>query len=52
MILLTHKDLLLKMEAIESKVTSQDDKIKLVFDYLRQFIKKQEKPRKQIGFKT
>jgi hypothetical protein len=50
-ILLTHKDLLLKMEELEKKVAGQDEKIKLVFDYLKQFVKEQEEPRKEIGFK-
>lgn len=30
--LLTHKDLLLKMEEIEKKVSGQDEKIKLIFN--------------------
>ena len=50
-VLLTHKDLLLKMEQIEKKVAGQDEKIKLIFDYLKKFIQQQKKPRKQIGFK-
>ena len=49
-ILLTHKDLLLEMEQIRKKVAGQDDKIELIFKYLKQFIKGQEKPRKKIGF--
>jgi phage regulator Rha-like protein len=49
--LLTHKDILLKLEEMEKKIGKQDDKIKLVFDYLNQFIKQQEKPRKMIGFR-
>ena len=49
-ILLTHKDLLLEMEQIRKKVAGQDDKIELIFEYLKQFIKGQEKPRKKIGF--
>ncbi len=48
--LLTHKDILLKLEEMEKKIGKQDNKIKLVFDYLNQFIKQQEKPRKLIGF--
>jgi len=48
--LLTHKDLLLEMEEIRKKVTGQDEKIELIFNYLKQFIKEQETPRKQIGF--
>jgi hypothetical protein len=39
------------MEELERKVSGQDEKIKLVFDYLKQFIKEQEEPRKEIGFK-
>jgi len=50
--LLTHKDLLLKMEELEKKVATQDEKVIKIFNYLKQFIKEQEKPRKQIGFKS
>ncbi|MBI2259319.1 MAG: ORF6N domain-containing protein [Flavobacteriia bacterium] len=32
--LLTHKDLLLKIEEMEKKVSGQDDKISQIFDYL------------------
>lgn len=49
--LLTHKDLLLEMEEIRKKVSGQDKKIELIFNYLRQFIKEQENPRKKIGYK-
>lgn len=49
--LLTHKDLLLEMEEIRKKVTGQDDKIELIFDYLKQFINEQEEPREPIGIK-
>ena len=50
--LLTHKDLLLEMEEIRKKVTGQDEKIELIFNYLKEFIKDQEEPRKAIGYKT
>ncbi len=49
--LLTHKDLLLKMDQLEKKVSSQDDKFILVFEYLKKFIDVQEKPRRKVGFK-
>jgi len=49
--LLTHKDLLLKMEEMEKKVSGQDEKIGQIFNYLKQFIKDQETPRKEVGFK-
>jgi len=50
--LLTHKDLLLEMEEIRKKVSGQDEKIELIFTYLREFIKEQEKPRNSIGYKS
>jgi len=49
--ILTNKDLLLKMEQLEKRVDHQDEKIVLVFNYLKRFIEVQEKPRKRIGFK-
>ncbi|MCR9154155.1 MAG: ORF6N domain-containing protein [Bacteroidetes bacterium] len=49
--LLTHKDLLIEMEEIRKKVSGQDDKIELIFNYLKQFIKEQKSPRVSIGFK-
>ena len=49
-IILTHKDVLLKVEQIEKKVINHDKKIQLVFEYLKKFITYQEKPRKKIGF--
>ena len=51
-ILLTHKDLFLKLEQMEKKLIGQDKKIELLFNYLKQFIREQETPRKRIGFKT
>jgi hypothetical protein len=50
--LLTHKDILLKLEAMEKKVAGQDEKIMMIFNYLKQFIKEQETPRKKIGYKV
>lgn len=49
--ILTHKNLLLEMEEIRKKVSGQDEKIELIFKYLKQFIREKEKPRKIIGFK-
>ena len=53
--MLTHKDLFIKLDEIERKVSTHDDKIMLIFEYIKQFeeIKKQDleqKNRKQIGF--
>jgi hypothetical protein len=46
-----HKDLLLKIEKIENKVSSQDEHIKVLFDYLKKFLQDEAKPRRQVGFK-
>ena len=54
-LLVTHKDLLLKVNTIESKISNQDKSIKQIFAYIKQLIKEQDKPeppRKSIGFKT
>ena len=50
-LLLSHKDLLLKMEKFETELSSQGKSIKIVFDYLNQFIRQQEQPRPKVGFK-
>ena len=49
--ILTNKELLLKMEQLEKRVGSQDEKIVLVFKYLKKFVDVQEKPRKRVGYK-
>ena len=48
--LLTHKDLLIKMEEIEKKVSGHDEKIKQIFQYLKQLIEQPKPPRKLIGY--
>ena len=53
---ITHKELLLELEKINHKLTDHENKILLVFEYLKQFEKtKQEelekKNRPKIGFK-
>ena len=55
--LLTHKDLLLKMEKIDRELAKQGKSIKIIFEYLNQLIAEKEKPRekekpsRQIGYK-
>lgn len=36
--LLTHKDILLQLEKMEKKLTSHDDDIALIFEYLKQLL--------------
>lgn len=49
--MLTHKDLLLNMERLEKRMTKQDEKIALVFKYLKRFIDVQDKSRNPVGYK-
>ena len=49
--LLTHKDILLKLEQLESKVIQQDDDIKLIFRYLKELLNPSPKQVRKIGFR-
>jgi hypothetical protein len=56
--LLTHKDILIKLEKVEKDLIKQDrrtakseDDIKLIFEALKQLLSPQQTPRKRIGFK-
>ncbi len=49
--LLTHKDLLIKMNELESKVTNHDKSIRQVFAYLKEFVKQKSEPIEPVGFK-
>lgn len=50
--LITHKELLLKLEELEKRVAGQDANVNLIFEYLKQFIEMRRQPRKQIGFRA
>lgn len=54
--LLTHRDILEKLSLIEHKIADHDDKILLIFEYLKQLEQDrqqqlEQKERKRIGFK-
>ena len=49
--LLTNKDVLLKLEQLERKVLDQDDDIKLIFDYLKELLNPKTGSVTRIGFK-
>jgi hypothetical protein len=58
-VLLTHKDVLIKMEQLEKNMLKQDHKtskheedIQRIFKVLKQLLNPPEEPRKLIGFKT
>lgn len=50
--LLSHKDILLKLEQLERQVTQHSDEIQAIFRALKQLINPPSPPRKQIGYKT
>jgi hypothetical protein len=50
--LLTHKDILLKLEEMRKSIKSNDERIDMIYNYLVQFINEQKKPRNEIGFKS
>ena len=49
--LLTNKDILLKLEQLENRVSSHDENIKMIFKALKQLLNPPQEPRKRIGFK-
>jgi len=49
-ILLTHKDLARKLEALEKKYANHDKKIKYIFEAIRQLLAPVQKPKRRIGF--
>lgn len=49
--LLTHQDLLIKMNELESKVSNHDRSIKQIFTYLKRLIHEKNEPLPPIGFK-
>ncbi len=49
--LLTHKDIMLKLEQLEKQVTGHDGVIQRIFSILKQLLAPPSKPRKRIGFK-
>ncbi|WP_218150445.1 ORF6N domain-containing protein [Chitinophaga arvensicola] len=47
-----HKDILLKLEQIENKVSNHDEDIRLILYYLKQLLIPVSAPRDMIGFKV
>jgi ORF6N domain len=57
-LLLTHKDILIKLERMEKKMIKQggklqkhDQDIRLIFEYLKQLLNPPQEPRPRIGFR-
>ena len=49
--LLSNKDILLKLEQLDRKTIRQDDDIKLIFEYLKELLNPPKEPMRKIGFK-
>ena len=49
--ILTHKDILLKLEQIERIVYGHDEDISRIFNALKQLIQEKSTPRNKIGYK-
>lgn len=49
--LLTNKDILLKLEKLERRVIKHDQDIKVVFGYLKELLNPKTEPMRKIGFK-
>jgi hypothetical protein len=49
--LLTHKDILLKLEKLEREAVQHDGDIKLIFKYLKELLNPKTEPLRKIGFK-
>lgn len=51
-LVLSHKDLRRKIEALERKDKQHDKQIESVFEVLKQLLTPPEKPKRQIGFRS
>jgi hypothetical protein len=49
--LMTNKDILIKLEKLENNVTNHDHDIKVVFKYLKELVTPQSEPSRKIGFR-
>lgn len=49
--LMDHKDILLKLEKLEKKVSKHDENFKVVFTYLKELLNPKTEPLRKIGFK-
>jgi len=50
-LLLSHKDILLKLEQMERQVVQNSEEIQQIFNVLKELLSSPQEPRKRIGFK-
>ena len=49
--IMDHKDILLKLEKLEGKMSKHNENFKIVFDYMRELLSPKTEPMCKIGFK-
>jgi hypothetical protein len=49
--IITHKDILLKLEQLENTVKGHDENIRMIFEALKQLLSQPKIPRRRIGFR-
>ena len=49
--IITHKDILLKLEQLENKVTGHDENIQMIFEAIKQLLNPPKELRRRIGFR-
>ena len=50
-VLLSHREILQKLEQLEGRVNDHDEEIQAIFDHLTQLVSPAEQPRKPVGFR-
>jgi hypothetical protein len=50
-VLLSHRDILQKLEHLEGRVTGHDEEIQAIFDHFTELVIRPEAARRSIGFK-
>jgi hypothetical protein len=50
-LLLTHKEFLLQLEDMRKVIDGHEDRIDMIYNYLKQFMQNQKIPRTEIGYK-
>lgn len=50
-LLVTHQDLLIMLNEVESKLNNHDNSIRQIFAYLKELIQEKDTPKEPIGFK-
>ena len=51
MLVLDHKDILLKLEQLEKNVSNHNENFEVVFTYLKKLLNPKKEPMRKIGFR-